>query len=96
MRKKQGVLLPIELSILEAARQLRIQGVEEFHGFQIAKEIKGQKGSRFLTGYGTLYRALGRLQQQGFLTSRWEELLPTEQHRPRRRYYKLIEKGERK
>ena len=89
MRRKQGVLLPIERSILEEAARLHQQGVEEFHGFQIAKEIKGQKGARFLTGYGTLYRALERLQQMGFLHSRWEDTLPDEQNRPRRRYYRL-------
>ena len=89
MRRKQGALLPIERSIIEVAVKLRRQGVQEFHGFQIAKEIKEQNGARFLTGYGTLYRALGRLQQQGFLDSRWEDPLPAEQNRPRRRYYRL-------
>ena len=90
MRRKPGTLLPIECSILEAAAHLQRQGVEEFHGFQIAKEIKDQKGARLLTGYGTLYRALGRLQQRGILQSRWEDQLTTDENRPRRRYYRLV------
>lgn len=90
MRRKPGTLLPIECSILEAAAHLQEQGIEEFHGFQIAKEVRDLRGARFLTGYGTLYRALGRLQQRGLLQSRWEEQLPTYENRPRRRYYRLV------
>ncbi|MBA7622292.1 hypothetical protein ES703_29667 [subsurface metagenome] len=90
MRRKAGDLIPIERSILQAACQLRQEGMEEFHGFQIAKRIKDQKGARLLTAYGTLYRALSRLQQRGILQSRWEESLSTDETRPRRRYYQLV------
>ena len=89
MRRKKGTLTNIELSIIEVANKLCRQGIEEFHGFQIAKEVKYEKGARFLTGYGTLYRALGRLEQQGYLDSRWEDSLPDDENRPRRRYYRL-------
>ena len=89
MRRKPGELIPIERSIIQAAFKLRKEGVEEFHGVQIAMEIKGEKEARLLTGYGTLYRALNRLQQRGILQSRWEELLPTDRNRPRHRYYRL-------
>lgn len=81
--------MPIERAIILAAGQLRREGVEEFHGFQIAKKIKDREGAHFLAGYGTLYRALRRLQERGILQSRWEELA-TDENRPRRRYYKLI------
>jgi PadR family transcriptional regulator PadR len=90
MRRKAGDLIPIERSIIQAACQLLQEGVKEFHGFDIAKKIKDHEGARLLTGYGTLYRALGRLQQRGILQSRWEEPLPTNENRPRRRYYRLI------
>lgn len=90
MRRKEGTLIPIERSIIEAAVRLHKRGTLEFHGFQIAKEIKDQKGARQLTGYGTLYKALGRLQKQGILKNRWEETLPTDENRPRRRYYRLV------
>ena len=90
MRRKPGDLIPIERSIIQAASQLRKEGIEEFHGVQIAMKIKGEREARLLTGYGTLYRALNRLQQRGVLQSRWEELLPTDGNRPRHRYYRLI------
>lgn len=89
MRRKAGDLIPIEWSIIQAASQLRKEGTEEFHGVQIAMKIKDEKEARLLTGYGTLYRALNRLQQRGILQSRWEELLPTDGNRPRHRYYRL-------
>ena len=90
MRRKPGALIPIELSILAAAVELRSRGDEEFHGFRIAKEIKGAKDARLLTGHGTLYRALGRLEKQGYLSSRWEDpLAAAEEGRPRRKLYKL-------
>jgi PadR family transcriptional regulator PadR len=89
MRRKAGVLIPIERSILSTAVQLRGQGVHEFHGFQIAKAMKDREEARHLTGYGTLYRALERLEQQGFLRSHWEDPLPADQNRPRRRLYQL-------
>ena len=94
MRRKAGTLIPIEQSILAAAAQLRGRGGEEFHGFRIAKEIKGQKDARLLTGHGTLYRALGRLEKQGYLSSRWEDpLIAADEGRPRRKLYKLTAEG---
>jgi PadR family transcriptional regulator PadR len=94
MRRKAGDLIPIELSIIKAAFELRKEGIEEFHGVQIAMKIKDEKEARLLTGYGTLYRALNRLEQRGVLQSRWEELLPTDGNRPRHRYYQLTGKVE--
>ena len=95
MRRKPGTLIPIERSILAAAIQLRSQRTEEFHGFQIAKKIQDREGARLLTGHGTLYRALGRLEQQGFLSSQWEDPeVAAENNRPRRKLYKLTGEGE--
>ena len=94
MRRKAGTLIPIEQSILAAAVHLRTGGQEEFHGFGIAKEIKDQKDARFLTGDGTLYKALGRLEQHGYLDSRWEDpSVAAEENRPRRKFYKLTAIG---
>lgn len=94
MRRKPGTLIPIEQSILIAAMHLRGQGVEEFHGYRIAKEIKDQAGARLLTGHGTLYRALGRLEKRGFLCSRWEDpLVSAQENRPRRKFYMLTAAG---
>jgi PadR family transcriptional regulator, regulatory protein PadR len=88
MRRKKGTLIPIEQSIIEAAMKLENEGFSEFHGFQIAKAIEGKTGVQNLTGYGTLYKALSRLQELGILESRWEVIL-VEENRPRRRYYHI-------
>ena len=94
MRRKTGCLIPIEQSILAAALHLSVGGSQEFHGFRIAKEIKGQNDARLLTGHGTLYRALGRLEKQGYLDGRWEDpILAARESRPRRKLYKLTAAG---
>jgi len=95
MRRKAGVLLPIELSILEAAIDLRLGGSEEFHGFMIAAELAERKGARLLTAYGTLYKALSRMEKTGLLESRWEDPLIAETaNRPRRRLYRVTLVGQ--
>ncbi|MFI9009209.1 PadR family transcriptional regulator [Actinosynnema sp. NPDC053489] len=38
---------------------------------------------------GTVHPILARLEQCGWVTSRWEEIDPSEHGRPRRRYYRL-------
>ena len=93
MRRKSGEIIPIERSILLAASRMRSRGISQFHGFRIAKEIRDQDGARRLTAHGTLYRALARLEQQGYLTSRWEDpLLAARDNRPRRKFYTLTGK----
>ena len=95
MRRKPGVLLPIELSILEAGIELLLRGSSEFHGFLIAKEIKEREDARLLTAHGTLYKALDRMEKAGLLVSRWEDpLVAAEQGRPRRRLYQVTAAGE--
>ena len=70
--------------------RLRRRGVNEFHGYQIAKRIGEDADSRLLTAYGTLYRALGRLESMGLLESRWEDpQIAADENRPGRRLYSL-------
>jgi DNA-binding PadR family transcriptional regulator len=95
MRRKAGTLVPLELAICTAAADLRRQGTEEFHGYLIAKEITEHADSRLLTAYGTLYRALSRLEAMGLLSSRWEDaMVAADQNRPRRRFYSLTAAGD--
>lgn len=96
MRRKEGVLLPIELDILEAGLELLRSGDPDFHGFGIAKRIQSREGARNLTSHGTLYKALGRLAESGMLESRWEDPnAAAEEQRPRRRLYRVSGLGER-
>lgn len=95
MRRKSGALVPLELAICTAALELKQAGTEEFHGYLIAREIKDASDTRLLTAYGTLYRALSRLERMGLLTSRWEEAqAAADANRPRRRLYAITAAGE--
>jgi DNA-binding PadR family transcriptional regulator len=95
MRRKEGALVPLEVSILEAALDLRRRGVEEAHGFLLAKELRDGAHARRLTAYGTLYKALDRLERAGHLASRWEHPhLAADDGRPRRRFYRVTLTGE--
>ena len=95
MRRKAGSLVPLELAICTAALGLRDRGVEQFHGYLIAKELKDATDAKLLTAYGTLYRALGRLEQMGLVTSAWEDpQIPADENRPRRRLYALTPDGQ--
>jgi PadR family transcriptional regulator, regulatory protein PadR len=94
-RRKPGALLPIEVDILEAGLARRRNEGGEFHGFELAQQIAG--GGRRLTAHGTLYKALGRLEDAGLLASRWEEEgLATQEGRPRRRLYTVTGEGARR
>jgi DNA-binding PadR family transcriptional regulator len=95
VRRKPGRLVPLELAICSTAAELRRRGESEFHGYEIAKTLGDESGSRLLTAYGTLYRALGRLEKMGLVTSRWEDPeVPARENRPGRRLYTLTALGE--
>ena len=91
-RRKPGTLLPLEIEILEVALSMLRSGHVTFHGFGLAQIMREQTGSRSLTGHGTLYKALSRLEEFGLLTSRWEDAAAPE-GRPRRRLYELTGQG---
>jgi PadR family transcriptional regulator PadR len=95
VRRKPGTLVPLELAICDAAATLRRRGAAEFHGYEIAKALGNAADARLLTAYGTLYRALGRLEKMGVLCSRWEDpQIPARENRPGRRLYTLTALGE--
>jgi DNA-binding PadR family transcriptional regulator len=95
MRRKAGTLVPLEQEICLCAAQLFRRGVKEFHGYQLARDLAEGADRRLLTAYGTLYRALGRLEKMGFLESRWEDpAVAAREERPGRRLYRLTAAGE--
>jgi PadR family transcriptional regulator PadR len=91
-RRKPGTLLPLETEILEAALGMLGSGQGTFYGFGLAQAMREQGGSRSLTAHGTLYKALGRLEEFGLLASRWADAAAAE-GRPRRRLYELTSQG---
>ena len=96
MRRKAGALIPLEGAICAAAAALRGRGIDEFHGYELAKKLARDADRRLLTAYGTLYRALGRLEAMGMLQSRREDpQIAARENRPGRRLYTLTAAGER-
>ncbi len=91
-RRKLGTLLPLETEILDVALSMLRSGQATFHGFGLAQTMREQSGSRALTGHGTLYKALSRLEDLGLVSSRWEDAAAAE-GRPRRRLYELTGQG---
>ena len=60
-------------------------------GFLLAKEMQDRADARLLTAYGTLYKALARLEKTGFLDSFWEDpQVAADEGRPRRRFYRVM------
>ena len=95
MRRKPGQLVPLEIAICASAWALMRRGTTEFHGYELAKRLREASDARLLTAYGTLYRALMRLEEMGLLKSRWEDPeIPAQENRPGRRLYTLTDKGE--
>src|SRR4051812_26039049 len=91
MRRKRGALVPLEVAICVAAADLDA----EFHGYELAKHLAEVTGQQSLAAYGTLYRALARLEQMKLVKSRWEDpAIPARENRPGRRLYTLTAAGE--
>lgn len=91
-RRRKGVLLPIEDSILELGLRRLREGDPEFYGFAVATELGDE--DRRLTAHGTLYKVLERLEAQGLLISRWEGDDDFDEPRPRRRLYRVSDQAE--
>ena len=95
MRRKPGTLLPLELAICVAAVDLAEAGIDQFHGYELARRLADVADRRLLTAYGTLYRSLGRLEKMGLLTSQREDpAIPARENRPGRRFYTITAAGE--
>lgn len=94
MRRKPGALVPFEEGICVTAAALARRGITEFHGYDLARKLAGDADRRLLTAYGTLYRALGRLEAMGLLESRREDpAIAARENRPARRLYTLTAAG---
>jgi len=62
------------------------------HGYGIAQHIQRRSGEVFQVGEGSLYPALQRMTQRGWITAQWRR---SETNR-RARYYSLTPAGERR
>jgi PadR family transcriptional regulator PadR len=66
-------------------RALLKHPADEMYGLQICAEAGLPSG--------TIHPILARLEKIGWLESRWEDVSPHEEGRPRRRYYRLSPHG---
>lgn len=80
----QGTLALMVLKTLEA------MGPQ--HGYGIARRIEQVSGDRLAINYGTLYPALLKLEQEGYIASAWGQ---SENNR-RAKFYRLTSAGRRK
>lgn len=78
---KQGTLALMILRTLEVLGPL--------HGYGVARRIEETSSNRLTLNYGTLYPALLKLEQEGFVTSEWR---PSENNR-RAKFYSLSAAG---
>jgi PadR family transcriptional regulator, regulatory protein PadR len=79
----QGTLALMILKTVEALGPL--------HGYGIARRIEQTSGDRLVVNYGTIYPALLKLEQEGYLDAEWG----TSDAGRRARFYKLTRAGRR-
>lgn len=77
----QGTLALMILKTLESMGSL--------HGYGIARRIEQISGDRLAINYGTLYPALLKLQQEGYIASEWG----ASENNRKAKYYKLTRAG---
>ena len=66
-----------------------VKELDNAYGYQLIKEIKSRSDGFFTFKEGTVYPTLHRLENEGLLKGKWEEM-PNGQER---RYYSITEKG---
>ena len=66
-----------------------LESMGELHGYGIARRIEQTSGNQLIVQYGTLYPALLKLEQEGYISSSWG----VSDNNRRARYYKLTRAG---
>jgi transcriptional regulator len=66
-----------------------LQLLGPLHGYGIARRIEQTSGDLLAVNYGTLYPALLKLEQEGYIASEWG----VSEHNRRAKYYKLTRAG---
>jgi transcriptional regulator len=77
----QGTLALMILTTLE--------GMGPQHGYGIARRIEQTSGDQLSVNYGTLYPALLKLEQDGYITAEWG----VSENNRRARFYRLTRTG---
>jgi len=77
----QGTLALMVLKTLETLGPL--------HGYGVARRIEQTSGNKLLVNYGTLYPALLKLEQEGYIASEWG----VSDNNRKAKFYKLTRAG---
>jgi len=80
----QGTLTMMVLKTLES------MGPQ--HGYGLARRIEQTSGDQLQLNYGTLYPALLKLEQEGYIRSRWG----TSDNNRKAKFYELTKAGQRR
>lgn len=86
MRDTRHEVLPGTLNLL-ILKTLATLG--ELHGYGIARRIEQVSGDLLELNQGTIYPALLKLEQMGWISTRWS----TSENNRRAKYYSLTRKG---
>ena len=87
MQGMEGEMLKGHLDMIVLAA---LSAAGSAHGYAVIEEIKRRSGGAFDLPEGTIYPALHRLEQRGWVSAKWE----TAPDRNREfKYYRLTEKG---
>lgn len=78
---KQGTLALMVLKTLETMGPL--------HGYGLARRIEQTSGQALAINYGTIYPALLKLEQEGYIAAEWG----TSDNNRRAKYYRLTRSG---
>jgi PadR family transcriptional regulator, regulatory protein PadR len=70
---------------------LKALSTGELHGLGVSRRIEQMTGGTFAVQPGSLFPALHRLEESGWLTSQWE----ASENNRRAKYYKLTKAGKR-
>ena len=70
---------------------LKALSTGELHGLGVSRRIEQMTGGTFAVQPGSLFPALHRLEESGWLTSEWE----ASENNRRAKYYKLTKAGKR-
>ena len=66
-----------------------LQAMGELHGYGIARRIEQVSGDRLIVNYGTIYPALLKLEQEGYIASSWG----MSDNNRRAKFYRLTRAG---
>jgi PadR family transcriptional regulator, regulatory protein PadR len=66
-----------------------LEAMGPLHGYGIARRIEQISGDRLALNYGTIYPALLKLEQEGFIASEWG----VSENKRKAKYYRLTRAG---